>query len=158
MNKPAEYPYLCNFEQTRIHYHQEGAGWGTYVTSGYSNKLVSVKKVMSQPDIASIHDFPKSSTAYLVWIEYSTGDSFGSHERKEVLPIALLKNREDAGKLRTQTSFWSPREEYEARKHQEYKKSYFKSSDGQVIELGYSPWTGYFEQLEEIHIAEVTIT
>jgi hypothetical protein len=155
--KVLEHPYYCSFKRQQVFSQEDGEGSGSYIISSYENSLESVTKVAQGPNITSIHNFLKSAKAYLVWIEYSTGDSFGSHTRSEVLPIALLKYKKDAKTLAGLTSFWNPQDEYDSTKHQEYKGSFFKSSDGQEVNLTHAPWTGYFEMLEAIQISEVKI-
>jgi hypothetical protein len=43
----------------------------------YKNKLKSIKFVNQQPDIVTSLDIQSGDRLYVVWIEYSTGDSFG---------------------------------------------------------------------------------
>lgn len=147
--------YLCEFDKRITYYHSEGEGDSSYQQEVFSNKYIHIQICSKFPNITSIHSFEKGDKAYLVWIEYSTGNSFGSSSRAEVLPIALFKTRQDALDLKNNNTFWNPKEIYDSKKHQEYKGSEFRSSDGQIVNFPSAPWTGYFESLDEIHIEEV---
>ena len=109
----------------------------------YSNSFKSITKTDKYPDVTSLHDFKSGDVAYLVWVEYSTGDSFGSGHRNGTEVIALLKNGADATALEKAIFISGD-------------KFSWTSSEGQVIEYGFAPWRGYFENLEDVHIETVT--
>lgn len=89
--------------------------------------------------LGSEHEFAVGDVCYLVWAQYSTGDTFGrdggQYELLEVYPS------------------------YEVAKERE--KVYENLSDrrsenvGQAI--GYVPWLGYFESLDFVRVEELVI-
>lgn len=86
------------------------------------------------------HDFKVGDVCYLVWAQYSTGDTFGrdggQYELLEVFP-----NREEA----------------EARKKIYEGLTDNRSEDvGQAI--GYVPWLGYFESLDFVAVEGLVVT
>lgn len=144
-----EYPFRCQFKQKKV----SSGGDKDWYEDTYENKFLKITTVSSYPDITSIHNFQPGDKAFLVWVEYSTGCSLGQEIRREVTPVALLKDRTDAEKLKAKESFWkAPRKDNE-----EYSGAYFVAKDGQKVHFPHAPWSGYFNQVNEIHITEVTI-
>jgi len=120
--------------------------WDFSWEESYSNSFESVVKTDKYPDITALHDFEVGDQAFLVWAEWSTGDSFGHGDRSHVEAFALFKNSEDAYAYA------------HALEHApDGKKFKFVSSEGQVFENIYMPWHGYFESLDNIHVETVTI-
>jgi hypothetical protein len=96
-------------------------------------------------DVNSDHSFNVGDHVYVVWLEYSSGDSFGWANSKYVSVVGVLKTQEAA-------------DEFEAwiNHTKEEDGNIFESSDGQTIEV-YRSWVGYFESLETVHIQSTLI-
>jgi hypothetical protein len=110
-------------------------------------------------DISDVHYYPEhevksytkmdqgNTAAWLVWVEYSSGSTFGTNHSGRHAPIFLF-----------------PMNEYHtAVELKEYildnkmlgsKKFDYKTNDPIYI---YPQWTGYFDTLEDVHISMVNI-
>ena len=50
----------------------------------YSNWFEKISKTKDVPDVVSDFDIQKGETCYVVWVEYNSGDSFGTAENENV--------------------------------------------------------------------------
>ncbi len=96
------------------------------------NSISRVHKTLEYPDVASADDIAPGEDAFLVWAEWSSGDSFGSGTRNHAEPFGIFAKYEDAQKFHDELSG---------------KKEYDYSV----------PWTGYFESLDDLHIDKVMV-
>ena len=138
-------------------YHSEEQ-FGEWRTS-HSNSFISIKPNAKYPDVVSTHDFKSGDEAYLVWFEYSTGDSFGNGHCSSVETTGLFHDKRIAQELVTAIEKFDGTERMDILNF-EYASTnsfYFQTSDGQVFKYGFAPWTGYFETLELVHLEEVVI-
>lgn len=113
----------------------------------YTNSFQRVSKVDKHPDASMIDDIAVGEMCYVVWAEWSSGDSFGNSENGSTDVLAVFKNSDDARGLT------------EACKKLGVKSSYgdangykFTASTGQKFACGFASWSGYFESLTDIHI------
>lgn len=123
---------------------EEYGEWG----ATYSNSFDGVHKSTDKhPDVVSVEDLGTGTMAYVVWLDYSTGDSFGSGTRNCTDTPAIFSNIEDATKLasmiRTQSESGTV-------------NYVFTASTGQVFSI-YASWSGYFETLENVYVASAII-
>lgn len=120
-------------------------------SSSSSWELRKVTKVHKNTygDVSCMFDFAPGDTAFLVWVEYSTGNSFGYAYRGSSESVALFKDYPTAKRLADLI-------ESDGSKDWSYSEVY-KSPDGQEFTI-YTPWLGYFESLEEVHVDEVVIS
>lgn len=148
-------------EQTRkfgykASYHRSGyensptERFGSWEAS-YTNSVKSVQLETKYPDIASSHEFQPNEVAFLVWVEYSTGDSFGRAHCGSVESIGLFKDEAVANELVAKLN--AKHELSDEDKH----KFKHTTSDGQTFEYTWVPWSGYFETLEGVYCEPVVI-
>jgi hypothetical protein len=104
--------------------------------------------------LASSLDLKVDDTAFLVYVVYSTGDSFGHDEGRCLRPIGLYDSREKAEKvadLLEAHAKQDPNGPYEIR----YTFTY-PDNDG-VERDCHAGWMGYFEHLDEVAVKKVTV-
>lgn len=142
MSKVTKFGYAVRLSAYCDYSEHEDEAFGSWSES-YSNSFRSVAHDDKYPDVVSIHDFKPGDVAYVVWAEWSTGDSFGRAERGSREALAILKNGIDAFDLQRKLSL------------AEDGAFKWKSSDGDTFESGYLPWGGYFDSLDEIRIETV---
>lgn len=141
----------------KVSYEQNGGQIGPNERYGewsasYSNSVKDVHIDPKYPDIASIHEFKPADVAFLVWVEYSTGDSFGRADRGSVESIGLFKDEATANELVAALNK-PPKSKNDEDKY----KFKHTTSDGQTFEYTWVPWGGYFESLEEVYCQPVVI-
>jgi len=157
-------------------------------SESYINMLSGVSITDHMPDIVTTLDVRAGDEVIVVWVEWTTGDSFGSAFCGQNEPIAVFKDYESAAELE---SFLEDSEHYdkiasawhvtkfqaenlinEVKKPHKVTyefvpdegkphgqiKMYLHTSDGQAIDFSYLPWHGYFDRLEHININETRIT
>jgi len=124
-------------------------------SSECENTLQSVSKTKEYPDIVSTLDIQPGQTAYVVWAEWSYGDSFGQGYCNATEALAIFLDEESAKdaadwyrdfKTDFSRGLFSPRKQ----KH--------RTPDGQELQLAEAPWEGYFEKLEGIRITEIVVS
>lgn len=113
-------------------------------------------------DIAVPFKVVSGKDYYLVFVVYSTGDSF-SHEDGVVNYIDLFETREKAEKLAqiiqehysycSNEQRWQDKKKKPPKGYSEFSLQYL-NEEGQQMTLGV-PWTGYFERLQGINVQKV---
>lgn len=125
--------------------------WGEWRES-YENSLSDVaRKGAEYPDVTSDFDIPIGEDAWVVWIEWSSGDSFGwgTNSYTEVMGIFRKQDWESADSLKEQIENYGEGKDYDF--------SYeFETPDGQKFK-GCASWRGYFERLENVYIQRVYV-
>lgn len=128
--------------------------WGEWRES-YSNHLKSMSSHDDEyPDVVSIFNIDPGQMALVVWIEWSSGDSFGRADRGRTEVIGLFRDMESAQSLKQQIESWQPNE---TNKWEEQHSYHFKTPDGQEFKSGFAPWAGYFDSLDAVHIDAVGV-
>jgi len=101
---------------------------------------------------------------YLVYVEYSTGDSF-HHEKGLVRYIDLFETREKAEKLAKQIKEhydlssnnpeirWNKKPYKPPKNYSEWQFTYLNEEDKEVV--CQVSWTGYFESLSSVNVKKV---
>ena len=98
----------------------------------------------------------KKSEAFVVWVEWSTGDSFGHGERCRTEVLGLFKSYDDAEVLKDAIEASSNK--YDRRGYENDGAAYWvKTPDGQIFTSGWAPWLGYFESLDSVCIDWVEV-
>lgn len=116
----------------------------------YSNSLEYITKVEEYGDINSIHDLKDGDKAYAVWVEYSTGNSFGWATNGSVEAVGVFKDKESAEAYKKYLEDTDGGIEWGIAID-------FVAPDGQVFKEKYRPWNGYFERLSEVYVTLVVI-
>ena len=135
--------YKVNIDQFCEDSYRSDEEWGSWSSSN-SNYFESVTKTERYPDITSTLDIKEGELCFVVWAEWSSGDSFGTAHNGNTEALAIFKDPESAKAFQK-----------EAENATEYVKD-FVTPDGQVHNI-YCPWTGYFESLTEIHIEQTVL-
>jgi len=139
------YESWCNSDE-------EFASWGESSDWNLGGTATPEKKY---PDVVCPHDFAPGDTAYLVWVVYSTGDSFGHHSGGGHELVGLFRDRDTAEKLAAdiEANAWA----YNRRGGSRDAGYHFVTPDGQEFKSGYAPWKGYFESLDNARVDSVVI-
>jgi hypothetical protein len=138
--------YSVHIDRDCVHDFHDGKEYGHWENE-YVNTFQGVTKgdPKSYADIQSTLSFAEGDKGYVVWVEYSSGDSFGHGTRNDVSALAVFKDREAAGE------FARAVEAHNTDEHGYTMK--LITSDGQNHEVCAS-WCGYFEHLDEVHVDE----
>ena len=119
----------------------------------WDNHLKGIARAgVEHPDVVSIHDIARGEDAWVVWVEYSSGDSFGCADRGYTDVIGIFRKADYAAAEELQRGL-EVTSKYDYNRH-DYK---IETSDGQVFESGFASWTGYFDSLDTVHIERVTV-
>jgi len=147
--------YKVEISSRCTHSHREPEEYGSW-KKAFDNSLGSVKRTSKNQygDVLSKHDLKKGDDAFVVWIEYSTGDSFGRADRGSTMAIGIFTDIKAARVLATKIKDFDRDVNTSAGDKFKYG---FKTPDGQFFECGYAPWLGYFEHLDEVHVDVVEI-
>lgn len=147
--KVQHYGYAVEVHQTCTHSEYSSEPYGDWSES-YDNRLDSVaRKGAEYPDVTSIHDIAEGEDAWVVWVEWSAGDSFGWATRSATDVIGIFRKQDyhAAEELAEQIQ----------NKKKDSNFSYeFHTSDGQTF-TGCASWIGYFDSLENVNIDRVCV-
>lgn len=157
------YGYLVPIKVTLIEKKYSKKEWGPW-KEVYDVELESnvVKKIDKLPDedsfeVVSELDLPSGSEAWIVWVVWSSGDSFGWAENRHVEVLAIFDHERYAN------AFFA---DYVRNLHYEHNNLFmggtdkpfiFQSEDGQKFVYKYIPWDGYFESLEAVNVDKVLV-
>lgn len=148
------YGYAVTINSYCEHSEREDVEYGSWSES-YSNDIERLI-VKGGSDVASIHDLQSGDRAFVVWVEWSTGDSFGHGDRSCTEVLGLFKSYEDAEVLKDTIEASSNK--YDRRGYENDGVAYWvKTPDGQIFTSGWAPWLGYFESLDSVHIDRVEV-
>ena len=156
------YGYLVPIKVTLVEKKYSKKEWGPW-KEVYDVELESniIKKIEEIPDeecfeVVSELDLPSGSEAWIVWVVWSSGDSFGWAENKHAEVLAIFDHEWYAnafadyvrnGDYESNNSFLGGTD----------KPFTFQSEDGQEFKYDYIPWDGYFESLEAVHVDKVKV-
>ena len=135
--------YKVEIDQICTDSYRSDEEWGNW-SSDNSNYFKQVTKTDVYPDITSSLDIKEGELCFVVWAEWSSGDSFGTAHDGNTEALAIFKDPESA-------KFFKK----EAENATAYVKE-FVTPDGQIHDVR-CPWTGYFEELTEIHIEQTIL-
>lgn len=148
------YGYKVHIQRYCEHSEREDTEYGSWSES-YSNTFDYITKTDKYGDVYSPVDLEKQP-GFLVWLEYSTGDSFGNSERGSVEVIALFASRAKAEELKKRLQDWTDKKNSGAYSGTDFDYNFKAKIDKQEIKI-YAPWLGYFEHLDNIYIQEVSL-
>lgn len=115
-----------------------------------SNSFDKIEKTEKYPDVSSVQDIKQGEMCFVVWAEWSSGDSFGSSSKGCKEAIAVFTNSVDAFGL--MNAIKNPKKSGKYDDSQAYS---FTASTGQEYESSCPPWAGYFESLDSVKIEHV---
>lgn len=117
------------------------------------NDFESIELNDKSPDVVSTVDLTQV-TGYLVWLEYSYGDSFGYHRGGSTEAVAVVSTKEQAEELKEYLLNWTSTDKNTLNENYSLK---YTTGDGQEIAYVVVPWSDYFNTLGEVHIEEVSL-
>lgn len=133
------------YSQCESDYSEEEYGdWSESCSNSFD--YISRTKEKDYPDVVSSLDITIGDPCYVVWVEWSSGDSFGSGYRNNSDAVAVFKTYEDADDLKNRIERRSENDPYMIK---------YTAKDGQEIDIYAGGWTGYFETLESVNIEHV---
>lgn len=140
------YGYKIKLESTLEFAESEPERYGSWTKESSWEIGRIAEQVDDYPDVTTTLDLPKNSTAFVVWVRWSSGDSFGHHKNGYAEVIGIFADYRVAQELQRAI---------ETEKCEDY---HFKAttSDGQTHSCCPS-WIGYFDSLEAVEIDPVTI-
>lgn len=136
----------ARIDRTCLHSSREKGLYGSW-SSSYVNILsgVGIEKNYGHRKVAVDFDVQIGDVVFVLWAEWSTGDSFGKSKCGSADVIHIFKNPKLAlaakDKLKDEST--DPTVEFE-------------TDSGQLLKC-YRPWCDYFDNLEEVNVAAVLI-
>ena len=116
----------------------------------YKNTFQSISRTREAPDVVSSLVLNAGDACFLVWAEYSDGDSFGNSVRSGVEAFGVFRSYMAANELKDFLEKVDEEQWYE-------KALELLTSDGQEFSISI-PWADYFSELNEVHVTETTVT
>lgn len=146
--------YKVNIQQHCDHSERSEEEYGSWSES-YSNSYESISKVANKQyaDVYSTIDLDKQE-GFLVWAEYSTGDSFGNSDRGSVEVLALFSSMAKALEFKKKLEDWTAKKNDGAYSGTDFDYNFKAKVDKQEIQF-HVPWLGYFEHLDSINIESI---
>ena len=135
--------YKVEINSTCTESYQAEEEWGNW-SSVNSNYFKQVTKTDVYPDITSHLDIEEGELCFVVWAEWSSGDSFGTAHDGNAEALAIFTDVKSAKEFQEKVLNSG---EYSVK---------FTTPDVQVHNVR-CPWTGYFEELTEIHIEQTVL-
>ena len=132
--------------------HSEHSGeqygdWSESWSNDLGNKVKKIDKNSKNiADIASSLDIQLGKNAFVVWLEYSSGDSFGYATDKYTEVLGIFEDVNAARELQQFIENFKDGHEFS-----------FTTSDGQTFKQGFASWTGYFDSVSRVVIDVVTV-
>lgn len=148
--KPMPHTYRVSIERTCTHRKRSPEPYGDWEES-WTNHFSSIHP--GPDDYKAVHssiEAKPGEVVFVVWWEHSSGDSFGRAERDHVEAMGVFKTRKPAEELAAAIKTFNP--DSDTGDWKDKYKFVCTTSDGQHFELGFAPWSGYFERLERVHV------
>jgi hypothetical protein len=135
-----------------IHSFYEEREWGSWEET-WENHLDGIsldKDRFYYPEsVPTDFEVAKGDIVYVVWAEYSGGNSFGSGDRNYTDVIHIFKDQDLA---------WNAHRILESPVGEEYKNWTIKFKSDSGKEISYCrPWLGYFESLDDVHVVQAIV-
>lgn len=144
-------------EKHCVHSYREDREWGSWEES-YRNSLegVSLDKDHYYWANSCPVDFEvkKGDVVYVIWAEYSSGDSFGRGERNSTDVVHVFMNK-DLAREAYQSLLNTPVKEHDKDWYDSWNAKFMSDSGEEIIY--HRPWLGYFDSLDEIHVEEAIV-
>ena len=135
--------YKVEIDQICTDSYSSSEEWGDW-SSDNSNYFKQVTKTDVYPDITSSLNIKEGELCFVVWAEWSSGDSFGTARDGNTEALAIF------------TDVQSVKEFQEKVLNSEGYSVNFTTPDGQIHDVR-CPWAGYFETLTDIHIEQTIL-
>jgi hypothetical protein len=134
-----------NINQRCVYYEQSRRRYGPWRESWVNNfKSVCSEHHTNAKQVPVDFNVAKGDVVHVVWAEWSSGDSFGNANRKEVEVLAIYKTAEKAIDF------------VKLAKEATNDKTTYLTESGAELTL-YCGWLGYFEKLDDIHLTTAIV-
>lgn len=150
--------YKFKIESIATEVQSQEVQYGTWEEVWHNYASSFATKVDTNPDIASVLDLQSGTVAYVVWAEWTYGDSFGEAIKGSCDVFGIFEYEVFAQELvdhlenrTTNCGMFAPNEE-------DSDVCKCVTGDGQQFNYRHLPWVGYFERLESVEIQKVNIT
>ena len=117
-------------------------GW----SKEFKNNLNSVSKTKEKPDTLSFCDIKSGDNCFAVWAEWNEGDSSGVSKMECCECFWLFSSEQEANDFAN-----------ELMAHENGGPVLWFLSDGNVIDIKYLPWGGYFDRLQRVNVTPMVI-
>ena len=153
MKKPAKkkqemFGYAVDIVQDTNYNQYRTEQYGNWNKESTNTVQRLVKKTDQYPDIVSTLDIPSGTNALVVWVQWTSGDSFGRHKGGCTEAIGIFTDMLSAEQLRAHIENKNWYKDHELN---------FTTDDGQTFECGFVGWSGYFDSLDFARIDVVTV-
>ena len=140
--------YKVKISSRRDFYEHDGKLYGAWSASSSHTLIKTVEMTEDYPDVVAPFDLKTGDDAYVVWVIWSSGDSFGHESGAFAEAIGIFKDAKAAFELSNHI------ERTDWRKINTLKLT---TSDGQQFNTGWVPWSGYFESLDSVQVDAVLV-
>lgn len=152
--------FVVDIVSFQVSSHREPEEYGSW-SSEYQNKFnsVSLSDKSSYRSTSAFKDAKIGDVVFVVWAEYSTGDSFGHAASGSIDIIDVFSDVKLANALKNQLKTEGViKDKYGREKRPDWQNSSIKYKNQDGIEITYNrSWLGYFESLDEIHISTALV-
>lgn len=129
------------------HWDNGEEGYDNYREEHWSHSFKNIFRDDQNPDIASSLELTPGSKVLVVWLVYSSGDSFGTETGRWSNLVGIFTDSKSASQLEQAI--------YANAKTRNFTNDLeIITSDGQEFKI-YPSWNGYFESLDYVSIEEV---
>ena len=151
------YGYNVTIDRKCVHSEYASEKYGDW-HEVYNNTMTPLAYLTDKlPDVNSIHNVSPGYTAFVVWVEWTSGDSFGSGTGISTEVIGLFESLESAQFLKH--ALQEHNKKYDRTGYErESVKYHITTPDGQLFESEWAPWLGYFESFDAVNITPVVVT
>jgi hypothetical protein len=154
------YGYKVDIKSTLTFEKRSDERFGSW-EEAYTNRFKGILRDDKYPDACTSSEIESSNEPfYLVWVEYSTGDSFGRSERGRVEVIDIFEKGEDADKVAAAIEEHDKlRSKFNARwgdERREIPNEIKVEISGGTYALPDIPWSGYFESFDAVNIETIS--
>lgn len=131
--------YKVEIEREEEYYKESTEDYGPW-EARYRHDFKGIRPQTEYPDLKTPFELDPDKPMYVVWVEWSSGNSFGWGERSNAEAIGLFQDVDSAVAL--------------ARAAEKCGESGLDitTPDGQEFKTKYVPWIGYFDKLDEVHL------
>jgi hypothetical protein len=126
----------------------DGEQYGSWHKESDQSIKDLVEKVEEYPDVISTLDIPSGGNALVVWVVWSSGDSFGNHSGGYAEAVGIFTDINAARELQKHIDSIDWQKTHELN---------FKTSDGQHFDIGFCGWAGYFEHVDSVNLDVVKV-
>ena len=148
------YGYSCLIMRNNTEYHSDDNGPYSSWRAEYENSFEHIRPSDDTTDVLCPFEIKPGEECYVVWVEWSSGDSFGSGIRSNYDVIGVFRDEISAREL-ADTIYGRNQKETKDDDRDDYHIK-CETSDGQSFNR-YASWNGYFEKLEDVHIEHTIV-